>query len=161
MRRSRIIPQRHAKHAQTLKAIPPGQRHVTGNGGPSRGNPKIRDFLHQILKSSTCGRMLPPCSSRPQVCRLLQPVGAPAAMLDDSSCSEQSIQIKAIRRGNLGGRETERSKPGTFNNPVFLRQTFLIEHDRGLDRSWSTSREIEWVVWGECSYCHWIVRYPD
>ena len=41
----------------------------------------------------------------------------------------------------LGRGEPEWSRLSMFNNPVFLRQTFLIEHDWSLAHSWSNPQE--------------------
>ena len=83
----RIIPQRHAKHAKTHKAIPPGQRHVKREWRSKMWQFNNPEFTHLNLSLKTCGELLSSCPSRRQVCRLLQPMRALAAMLDDSSCS--------------------------------------------------------------------------
>ena len=115
---------------------------LKGNGGPKeecaiKGHYSIQTptihmrKLHQLHLSI------------PQVRRLLQSAGGGAAMLDYLAMFLTETNKKKFCPGNENGRgETERSKPGMFNNWPFLRQTNLIEHDRGLDRSWSNPQEL-------------------
>ena len=99
VRRSRISPRGMQSMHKRLMQFPQAKGMLQGMAVQAEEIQKFVIFLCQLPKSSTWGGKLPPCYSRPLVRRLLQPLGAPAAMLDDSMFFHSRSTSSASGRG--------------------------------------------------------------